>query len=367
MQQRRSEPRRDIQRRAAEQPTRRDDSDGHLTAGAVATGTTLERIQTGYATAIRVQVPRDRKKVMAEAVEEAALIGEDYFFAWDITLKDGTKKIVSGLSINGARSLQRCWGNNACDILLEDESDTHWTYRAVFIDLETGVTTPRLFRQRKPRTGLGKMDMDRVEDMDFQKGQSKAIRNAIEDAIPLYLITACMKASKEAATQNLSKDLNAERQSIVERAESLGVPWVQLARKMGKKISKYTADDIVLCKALLTTVEQGHAPIDVIFPNKPPSRPPAKPAPTPSQFDVGPEEEAQYIPPDDDPPPERRSEPQGQTPSKLFVEMARRIVEAGRSGLGLDAIKAELPSLQKKLSRDEFDELSEMCQKAKAQ
>ena len=64
------------------------------------------------------------------------------------------------------------------------------------MDLETGFTLDRQFRQAKKWTVHGKFDESRKEDIRFQIGQSKAVRNVILNALPSILIDKAMTAAK---------------------------------------------------------------------------------------------------------------------------------------------------------------------------
>lgn len=266
--------------RPNQQPARlQHGTDGQLAEAALGAGATLERLQTPYCTAIRVQVKRSLTDVEREAVREAEMMGEHFFYAWSVKDRHKGRSRIAGLSTDGAKMLQRLWGNNAVDVQVLEDSDTHWLFRAVFIDLESGVTIPRLFKQRKPTASIGEMDLDRFEDMEFQKGQSKAIRNVIKDALPAWLVSKCQLVAQKAAENKATKDPEGEKQEIIERATAIGLNGGRLARKMGKRVQDYTAADIVTAKALLTTVEQGHAPLAIIFPA-------AEPKPEAAQPDV---------------------------------------------------------------------------------
>jgi hypothetical protein len=147
-----------------------------------------------------------------------------------------------------------------------EETPTHWTFRATFIDLERGFTDFRLFRQRKAERH-GKFDDERALDIAFQIGQSKAKRNVIVRALPVWLVDRATKASTTSAEAGI-KDLPAEIASAIPNwQKKWNVNERMLAAKIGVPKEAWTARDMVRLratwKALLdrtTTVEQEFAP-----------------------------------------------------------------------------------------------------------
>lgn len=151
-------------------------------------GGPVQRIQTAYTTAVAVQKPRSIARITKNVLEEAKLAGSGFYYRWEVkNKKTGRKSVVQGPSIDLAMCLARNYGNCALDIEVQ-ETPTHFHFKGSFIDLETGFTVPRLYRQRKKQSvGDGYGD-DRAEDIVFQIGQSKAQRNAIVKAAPNWLI-----------------------------------------------------------------------------------------------------------------------------------------------------------------------------------
>lgn len=255
-----------------------DLSDDALASASQATQMTMRRVQTGYVTAVSVQQPREAKALAKRAAQEAQLMGEDYFYSWPVTDTDPVtgekkKKMVIGESIDAALMLMRCWGNCAYEVHLVEETDKKWTLSVPFIDLETGTTTPRLYQIGK-EDPPGKFDRARWDDMVFQKGQSKAIRNSICGSLPTWLKKRCMAAARKAAEKDVAPAdrLKQERDELIERARKLGLNGDQLRQRMnGVSVANYSPQDIVTMRSLLSSVERGEAKVDEIF--GPPARP----------------------------------------------------------------------------------------------
>lgn len=213
--------------------------------------TGIVRTQTSYQTAIAVQVPRDLDRVVERCHAEAKATAGPWFYRWTVTNKDRSKSVISGTSIEGAMVMVRNWTNSACEVLVEEEGPTHWTLRATVIDLETGFTSTRLYRQRKGERH-GKFDDDRAQDIAFQIGQSKAVRNAILKALPAWLVRDCMEVAATAAIAKIEQtgDLQAVARKAVVTFKTLGVEQAALERRVGRLLSDWTAKDLARLHAI---------------------------------------------------------------------------------------------------------------------
>lgn len=234
----------------------------------------MTQTRTGYQTAIVVQVPRNIDEVRAAVLKEATYAREGFFYA--MTFKDKSKNrtddegrliegksVVEGCSIDGAMILFRNWGNVAVEPELLSETPSHWLMKVTLIDLEKGISFPRLFRQRKAQK-LGKFDEERAMDIAFQIGQSKAIRNAIVGAMPQWLIDDAMDAAKASAAERY-KDVQTHAEKAINGWASKGISKEQLERKLGKKRADWIPADLVLLRAIWKAIELGHTSVGQEF------------------------------------------------------------------------------------------------------
>jgi hypothetical protein len=227
-------------------------------------GTTLEQVKTVYHTAVRVQVPRDLKIVQSNVLEEMALAGSDAYYYWTVKQTNReTGKVeqvpITGPSIDGAMILIRNWGNCALAVDVVSEDQGSWTFAAVFVDLQTGFTCPRLFRQRKSEQH-GKYDADRKLDIAFQIGQSKAIRNVIKNVMPVGLLRVAMERAHEAAA-NKYADLKKYVPAFVRKFAKLGVTVQQLEVKLDKLQSDWTPMDLATLEAIGMSIGAGETSV----------------------------------------------------------------------------------------------------------
>jgi hypothetical protein len=177
-----------------------------VTGGRLGSGEALMRVGGSYQTAVMVQVKRDigtptspGGSVLQRSVTEAQLLGDRFFYGWDVNdRQSGGKKSIEGISVDGAYMLLRNWTNAVCDVDLVATDEDAYTFKSMFVDLESGATCSRLYRQhRSPPPG--KYDKQRWDDMAFSNGQSRAIRNVICAALPQWLQDRCMDVAQRAA------------------------------------------------------------------------------------------------------------------------------------------------------------------------
>lgn len=227
----------------------------------------LQRLQGSYATAIAVQRPRDLRIVEQSALAEAALLGSEAYYGW------GTgKDRVEGPSVELANVLARCWGNCAIELQPVQEARDSWIFTAAFVDLETGFTLMRQFRQAKDWTVYGKFDDARKEDIRFQIGQSKAVRNVILNALPAWLVRRAMDKARGGVREEVEgliakHGLEAIQRKAVERLASLGVEEARVLSTMGRKaVAALTVEDLVLLRGNITAIERGADTTESLFP-----------------------------------------------------------------------------------------------------
>lgn len=198
---------------------------------------------------------RDLDAVKVAVEYEAAMTADDFFYSWTVKSKDGPK-VVEGISIDGALILLSNWGNCLCKPeLLEDEQPTHWLFSVTFIDLERGFQMERLFRQRKSESHQ-RGDAERLQDIAFQVGQSKAIRNVILNSLPMWLQDAALKAAKKAA-EKAFENVPAEFAKFVTALAKHGVTKEMILAKLGKTEPEIVAADLVNLRAIGRAVRDG--------------------------------------------------------------------------------------------------------------
>lgn len=226
----------------------------------------MTQTRTQFQTAVTVQKPRSLEALRKACMQEASYSRENFTYAWTVADKnsDSGKSLIEGLSIDGAMILLRNWGNAVCEPTLVDETPTHWMMSATFIDLETGFTSSRLFRQRKSQS-TGRMDAERSLDIQFQIGQSKAIRNAIARSIPQWLVDESIEAAKASAAERYKNVAEHAARAIESYKKDFQVSVEQLERKLGKKQPDWIPADVVLLRAIFKGLKEGQTSVGQEF------------------------------------------------------------------------------------------------------
>lgn len=172
----------------------------------VESGRTLQRVGNQFLTAVGVQRPRDLNAVKRRVLAEATLAGETMFYSWAVRNKDGTQGTVEGASIKLAMTIARNYGNCAAGCMeeVEDTGDAY-IFTGTFIDLETGFSFVRKYRQSKSSVVHMKTDEERKADVRFQIGQSKAIRNAVIACAPEAIVIQAIAAAKKGVLDQIMK------------------------------------------------------------------------------------------------------------------------------------------------------------------
>lgn len=221
-------------------------------------GATVRQMRLdNYLTAVAVQQPREKSLVIKEVEFEATLLGEKAYYSWTAKGKRG-RALIEGPSVDLAMVLAREWGNCATRADLVDETATHFLFDGIFMDLERGVTIVRQFRQVKSRD-MGQMDEDRSEDIVFQVGQSKALRNAVCAAMPAWLIDKALKKAKQSAAKSFTPEL------VVEAFKKWEIDQKTLERKVGKATKRWDDMDMAQLRGVYQSLLDGITSIDNEF------------------------------------------------------------------------------------------------------
>jgi len=241
--------------------------DATLAGEVMMNGSMLTRTQTSYTTAMTVQRPRNLNQVASRLDQEADLSGEDFYYGWG-----KGKDAIEGPSVKLALAAVRCYGNCVIDQQPVIETPTSYVFGATFVDLETGFTLTRQFRQSKTWTVYGKMDEERKADIRFQIGQSKAIRNVVLNCIPSGLIERALKRAKSGALQRIEKKI--EERTLAGAAEDAllalqkcGVSEKLVLSRFGIASAKaINKENLVIIAGDIRAIQGGQAYAEELYP-----------------------------------------------------------------------------------------------------
>lgn len=218
-------------------------------------------------TAMPVQVPRNHQKLMSTLGSLCAIFGDKYLWGWEVKAKqkDGSykKEWIEGGTVDLAYDLAREYGNNSTEVR-EVESPSHFTFYARFTDLETGVTTERAFRQRKSQNMGAGMGADRAQDMVYQIGQSKAVRNVILKALSSYG-EWCIEEAKKNQNKGIKENPQKYLESIDRALVKFDIDIEVVEKSIGRKKADWITRDIAGVFQKMKAVNDGILTADEAF------------------------------------------------------------------------------------------------------
>jgi hypothetical protein len=230
-------------------------------------GSGMVQARTPYITAMQVMKPREMDKIERLILKQAALLGEEAFYGWG-----AGKGRVEGGSIDLAMMMISAYGNATVVPDQVQETPEARIFTHVFVDHESGVSTPRQWRESKRSVVEGNMDKERKDAIRFGRGQSKNIRNAILHAMPKWLVNKAIEQAKQGARDKLEKFINdkgiaAAQLYTVQQLARYGVTEAHILEKMGKaEIKGLDIDDLVKLSADFKSIDSGQEHAATLFP-----------------------------------------------------------------------------------------------------
>ena len=211
-----------------------------------------------------VAVYRDRQRILQNLKFIASAAGTDFFYRFPVKKKDGGADWIEGPSIKLANAVHLEVGNCVLETREVDVGDA-WVFYARETDLEGGSSMERAYRQRKSQTSMKTKDADRQQDIAYQIGQSKAIRNVICNFLQVYCDYAFEQA-RDSLVEKIGKDLPGWRARTVEGLSKMPVELSRVERVMGRTAKEWLAPQIAQVIAMMKSVADGMAAVDEVFP-----------------------------------------------------------------------------------------------------
>jgi hypothetical protein len=229
-------------------------------------GQGMVQARTPYISAMQVIKPRQMDQIERVILKQAALLGEEAFYGWG-----AGKGRVEGGSIDLAMMIH-AYGNATVVPDQVQETPEAWIFTHVFVDHESGVSTPRQWRESKRSVVEGNMDKERKDAIRFGRGQSKNIRNAILHSMPKWLVNKAIEQAKQGARDKLErfikdKGMAAAQLYTVQQLARYGVTEEHILEKMGKaEIKGLDVDDLVKLSADFKSIDSGQEHAATLFP-----------------------------------------------------------------------------------------------------
>jgi hypothetical protein len=218
----------------------------------------------------KIAVPRDEPKILQKLKVLAAAAGEGWYYRWPVkNKKTGKTEWVEGPSIKLANDVSRYFGNDEIDVRVIDLGDS-WLIYARFTDYETGFSLTRPFQQRKSQRSISTEDGARAQDIAFQIGCSKAIRNVVVNALQ-SISDFAFEEARYALVDKIGKDLATWRAKTIDKLAAK-VELKRVEAVIGRSAADWLAPDVAMIIAMMKAVSDGMATLDENFP---PLTPPA--------------------------------------------------------------------------------------------
>lgn len=230
-------------------------------------GSGMVQARTPYITAMQDMKPRQMDQIERVILKQAALLGEEAFYAWG-----AGKGRVEGGSIDLAMMMIHAYGNATVVPDQVQETPEAWIFTHVFVDHESGVSTPRQWRESKRSVVDGNMDKERKDAIRFGRGQSKNIRNTILHAMPKWLVNKAIEQAKQGARDKLERFIKDNGIAVaqlytVQQLARYGVTEAHILEKMGKaEIKGLDVDDLVKLSADFKSIDSGQEHAATLFP-----------------------------------------------------------------------------------------------------
>jgi hypothetical protein len=228
-----------------------------------------------------VAVMRDDQKILQKISVEAAAASDNWFYRFPVRSKESGQAWIEGASIKLANSIARIYGNNSIETRVLDYGDS-WLFLSRFSDFETGFSMERAFQQRKSQTSLKTKDYERQQDIAFQIGQSKAIRNVIVNALGT-LCDYALEQARNSLVERVGKDLDGWRQRTIDAIARMPLDLRRVERVIGRTAKDWLAPDVARVIAMMRAVADGMASADETFPPIEAPPPAEKTTPAPSE------------------------------------------------------------------------------------
>jgi hypothetical protein len=230
-------------------------------------GAGMVQAHTPYVAAMQVLKPRDMVAVEKSILRQAALMGEDTFYGWG-----AGKGRVEGASIKLAMVMFNAFGNITLVAQPIQETPEAFIFTHYIVDLESGASAPRQWRESKRSVVDGRMDEERKMQIHFNRGQSKNQRNAILNWMPQWLIDKALEEAKKGSRDKLQKFVDAKgiaaaQTLVVGNLARLGVTEAQILEKMGvAEIKGPDLDDLTRLNADYKAIDSGEEHASTLFP-----------------------------------------------------------------------------------------------------
>jgi hypothetical protein len=178
---------------------------------------------------------------------------------------------------------------------------------------------------KKNFSGKGKMQQDRAEDMIFEIGCSKSVRNAICNGVPARVMVRAMRAVKNAlGTQALAGGAAAALPRVLAAFAPLKLAQEDLEHKIGKPAARWTKEDYGALRVALDSIMAGEATVEQLFQREQPEPPMDEPT-----TDAHEGQDVEQEPPPPEPPMDQDDDRVSEEERQAVVEETQKAMPKG--------------------------------------
>lgn len=206
---------------------------------------------------------RDLDRIKKKIIYEAAQCPGEMTYQWTA----GGGSLIKGATIKLANIIARNFKWIAIDTQIVGENSREWKIKAVVVDFQEGQIYSRIFIQRKNQRAGGKMDEARAEDIAFQIGQSKSVRNVILNYAPPFIVDAAIEASEKGAIEEIRKmGLDTAIQKTLKFLSSFNIGADRVVAKYKKPLKEFTDYDVLGLWGDHAAIRDGQIGAEASFP-----------------------------------------------------------------------------------------------------
>lgn len=203
-----------------------------------------------------VLMPRQPREVRRLISESAEMFGDGWEYRFPVkNNKTGKTEWIEGPTIGCTMAVARAYGNNDVAHTRTEDEGNAWILYSTFLDLQSGFSLTRGFRQRKGQSRMG-ADRSRGEDIDFQIGVSKSTRNVVARALDDYVQFA-RQAARSRLAGSIAKRPAEYRERITAYLDEIDYPLAAIEAALASTIAAWTAEQIATVVRTLTAYKDG--------------------------------------------------------------------------------------------------------------
>ena len=244
---------------------------------------------------------RDSARMLAEAKRVGALLGSRAFY--DFPAGGGR---VTGPTIDLMDALAIVWGRLVSEVAIVEETDARVHLRGCVVDLLALTAVKRDYVSAiapAPGAFARKPDQaDRWRTMQLQSASSKAIRGALEHALPVWLVDAALDAAHDAVAKRATGGvpLPQARANAIEGLARLGLTAAECVALVGQPVDLWAVAELDTLRVLVSKLKAGEVSIEGVraeLVRQAATAPSSAPADRFADLGVKPAPQAQQAPP----------------------------------------------------------------------